>query len=307
MRTTDFTAQEPADGSFVADTPILRHQFSEGGPARLHYVTGGTGPAVVLLHGFPYTWEVWKPVLPLLIEAGYTVIVPDLRGLGYSQKTEDGYDKVTIAEDVRRIVQAAGCATVRLVGADLGAMVAYAYASRHPDEVERFVFAESLVPGFGLEEQMNPATGGYWHFGFHAQVEVATMLTEGREDAYLLPWYAMMSTRDGAASVAERRYLPFYRAPGGMRAGFRHYETLLEDGRANRAQFTGKLPMPTLVLSGERGIPQAQTLAGVAQVAASVESDLAPGAGHTFASDHPGWTAARLVRFFSQTEGENQP
>ncbi len=304
---TDAAAQEPSAGSPVEDAPALRHQFSEGGPARLHYVTGGTGPAVVLLHGFPYTWEVWKPVLLPLVEAGYTVVAPDLRGLGHSQKTEDGYDKVTVAEDVRRIVQATGFTTVRLVGADLGAMVAYAYASRHPDEVEHFVFAESLIPGFGLEELMNPATGGYWHFGFHAQVEVAAMLTAGREEAYLRPWYTMMSAREEAAAEAERRYLPFYRAPGGMRAGFRHYETLLADGRANRAQFTGKLPMPTLVLSGERGIPQAQTLACVEQVAQTVEHDLVPGAGHLFASDNPAWTAARLVRFFNQSEGGKQP
>lgn len=291
----------PEPGSPLARYPSLRHEWLREGPARIHYVTGGTGPAVVLLHGYPYTWEVWSAILPGLIEAGYTVIAPDLRGLGYSERTNGGYDKVTVAEDVRAIVRASGHRSIRLVGADIGAMVAYTYASRHPDEVERFVFAESLVPGFGLEELMNPAAGGYWHFGFHAQVDVATMLTKGREAEYLLPSYAMMSARDGVA-VAERAFLPFYQAPGGMRAAFRHYEALVEDGRANRAQFTGKLSMPTLVLSGERGIPQAQTLASVQQVAERVEHDIVPDAGHTFASDNPEWTAARLVRFFGAGE-----
>ena len=282
---------------------MLRHEFAVTNGTRLHYVTGGNGPAVVLLHGYPFTWEVWKPLLPLLVEAGYTVIVPDLRGCGFSDKPEDGYDKVTVAEDVREIVQSLGLERIRLVGADIGAMVAYAYVSRHPKEVERFVFAESLIPGFGLEELMNPATGGYWHFGFHAQVGIATMLTAGREADYLLPWYSTMSADPSAAEIAAQRFLPFYRAPGGMRAGFRHYETMVEDGRANRAQFQGPLSMPTLVLSGERGIPQAQTLACVEQVAADIEHDLVPDAGHTFASDNAQWTAARLIRFFGH-EGE---
>lgn len=299
MPTSPDVSITPVSGSVVDGFPQLRHEYFRGGTARIHYVTGGQGPAVVLLHGYPYTWAVWAPVLPRLIDAGYSVIAPDLRGLGYSEKTDDGYDKVTVAEDVRSIVRAAGFGSVHLVGADIGAMVAYAYAPRYPDEVERFVFAESLIPGFGLEELMNPATGGYWHFGFHAQVEVATMLTEGREAPYLLPWYAMMSARDGA-EVAKRAFLPFYQAPGGMRAGFRHYESLIGDGQANRAHFSGMLSMPTLVLSGERGIPQAQTLASVQQVAEHVEHDTVPDAAHTFASDNPDWTASRLLRFFAE-------
>ena len=103
-----------------------------------------------------------------------------------------------------------------------------------------------------------------------------------------------------AAETAAREYLPFYQTPGGMRAGFRHYETLLADGRANREQFGGPLPMSTLVLSGKRGIPQAQTLACVERVASDVAIDFVPGTGHTFASDNPDWTAKRLIRFFEQ-------
>lgn len=295
----------PSPEQPVTGLPAFRHMFSGTAGARLHFVIGGRGPAVVLLHGFPYTWEVWRPILPLLADAGHTVIAPDLRGLGWSEKTEGGYDKVTVAEDVRGVVRASGLGAIRLVGADIGAMVAYAYASRHPEEVERLVIAESVLPGFGLEELMNPATGGYWHFGFHAQVEVATMLTEGREDRYLQPWYDMMSARDGG-ETGRRDFLPFYSAPGGLLAGFRHYETMVEDGRANRRQLDGKLAMPTLVLSGERGIPQAQTLSSVRQVASRVEQDVVPDAGHTFAGDNPHWTAARLLRFFDRPdEGES--
>lgn len=288
----------PADGA-DAGIPGFAHRYADVNGTRLHYVIGGQGPAVVLLHGWPYTWALWRKLMPRLAESGFTVIAPDLRGLGHSAKADAGYAKTNVAEDVRQVAQVHGFATVDLVGADIGTMVAYAYASRHPEGVRHLVLAESLIPGFGLEERMNPATGGYWHFGFHMQVDVATMLTEGKEATYLLPTMRMMSSSPDAAEVAEAVYLPPYLAPGGMRAGFQHYGTLLEDGEANRAAFRAKLPMPVLVLNGERGLPQAPLLDGVRRVAEHVEADLVPGAGHTFADDNPAWVAERLTRFFN--------
>ncbi|MFG1465123.1 alpha/beta hydrolase [Xanthobacter sp. DSM 24535] len=290
----------PTPESAVAGLPRFVHRYADVNGARLHYVIGGVGPKIVLLHGFPYTWMLWRELMPLLADAGFTVIAADLRGLGHSSKPEDGYDCLNVAEDIREIVRLSGGGPINLVGVDIGAMVAYAYASRHPQEIGALVFAESLIPGFGLEELMNPATGGYWHFGFHAQVDVASMLTEGKEAAYLLPWYGMMSAAPDASDRAKTMYLPHYAAPGGMRGGFKHYETLVADGKANRAAFAGKLPVPVLVLSGERGIPQAQTLGCVEQVATIIEADTVPQAAHTFASDNPDWVSKRLVRFFNQ-------
>lgn len=277
----------------------FQHRYADVNGTRIHFVVGGDGPAVVLLHGWPYTWAEWRPVLAPLAAAGHTVIAPDLRGLGESAKADSGYTKVNVAEDVLQIVQSLGFDQIDLVGKDIGTMVAYAYASRHPHEVRRLVLAESLIPGFGLEELMNPATGGYWHFGFHAQVDVAEMLTAGKELAYLLPTMSMMSVAEDAAAVAERDFLPHYLEPGGMRAGFQHYGTLLEDGQANRDAFVSKLTMPVLVLNGDRGIPQAQTLGSVRQVAEDVEAELVPDSGHVFAYDNPNWTADRLARFFA--------
>ena len=205
-------------------------------------------------------------MIPLLADAGFAVIAPDLRGLGDSSKAEGGYEKTNFAEDVRQITQSIGFETVNLVGTDIGTMVAYAYASRHPEAVRRLVLSESGIPGFGLEELMNPATGGYWHFGFHMRVDLAAMLTAGKEAAYLLPTMLMMSISDDATDMAERIFLPHYAAPGGMRAGFQHYGTLLEDGRSNQAAFRSKLETAVLVLNGEMGIPQAQTLGSVKQI-----------------------------------------
>ncbi len=287
----------PREGGAADGLPGFAHHYVEVNGTRLHYVSGGRGPAVVLLHGWPYTWAEWRRLMPLLADAGLTVIAPDLRGLGDSARAESGYEKSNVAEDVRQVVQSLGFASIDLVGTDIGTFVAYAYAQRHPGEVRRLVLAESLIPGFGLEELMNPATGGYWHFGFHMQVDLATMLTEGREDAYLLPFMTMMSASPDAAETARTLFLPHYAAPGGMRAGFRHYGTLLADGAENRAAFRSRLPMPVLVLNGERGIPQAQLLGCVRQVADTIETALVPGSAYTVANDNPAWVAERLVRF----------
>jgi len=291
-------ADAPAAESAVNGLTGFTHRYAEVNETRIHYVIGGTGPAVVLLHGFPYTWALWRKLMPLLAKAGFTVIAPDLRGLGDSDKASTGYTKTNVAEDVRQIVRSLGFDTINLVGTDIGTMVAYAYASRHPDEIRRLVLAESLIPGFGLEELMNPATGGYWHFGFHMQVDVAEMLTAGKETDYLLPTMTMMSLSKDVAETAQTIYLPHYIEPGGMRAAFQHYGTLLEDGRENRTNFHSKLTMPALVLNGEKGILQTQTLGCVRQVAENIESELIPESGHAFAEDNPAWVAERLIRFF---------
>ena len=236
--------------------------------------------------------------MPLLASRGYTVIAPDLRGLGASALEQAGYSKSNVAEDIHGLVRSLGFAQIDLLGMDIGMMVAFAYGLKYPEEIGHLILTESLIPGFGLEELMNPATGGYWHFGFHMQVPVADMLTAGKEVAYLLPTMGMMSLSTDALEVAKAVYLPSYTRPGRMRA--EHYGTLLADGKENRAQLKQKLAMPVLVLSGERGIPQAQTLACVRQVAENIEVDLVPSAGHLYAHDNPEWVADRLHAFLTQ-------
>lgn len=145
---------------------------------------------------------------------------------------------------------------------------------------------------------MNPARGGYWHFGFHMQVDLATFLTKGKEAAHLAPMYKMMSTRPDAEELAERVYLPPLTGAEGLRGGFQHYGLLLEDGKANQAAFSAKMAMPMLVLNGAHGLPQVQLLEGALQIGDHVETDIIPNAGHTYAHDNPQGTVERLLRFF---------
>ena len=292
-----FSNSAPAANAPVENLDGFTHRYAEANGAKIHYVSGGSGPVVVLLHGFPFTWFEWRKVMPQLAEK-YTVIAPDLRGTGDSEKPEEDYAKTNVAEDIRQIVRQLGFDEINLVGKDIGMMVAYAYAAAHPEEVRRLALCESLIPGFGLEELMNPATGGYWHFGFHMQTDIAAMLTRGKEAEYLNPMWQMMSPVKGADQDAVAEYLRCYAAPGGMRGGFQHYKTLLEDGKTNRANFQSKLRMPVLSLNGDKGIPQEQTLGCVNQVAENVTAELIPNSGHAFAEENPGWVSDRLIRFF---------
>jgi len=114
------------------------HHTATVNGVRLHYVTGGEGDPVVLLHGFPETWYAWRQVMPALAKH-YTVIVPDLRGLGDSERPEGGYDKKTLAEDIYQLVQVLGCESIYLVGHDFGGTVAYMYAIAHPNQIRRLV------------------------------------------------------------------------------------------------------------------------------------------------------------------------
>ena len=286
----------PIDGG-AADIEGFTHRFAEVNHTRIHFVIGGSGPAVFLLHGWPTSWREWRKVMPRLATAGYTVIAPDLRGLGDSDRPASGYDKATVADDIRHLMRILGFDTVDLVGSDIGGMVAFSWALRHPNEIRRLVIAETLLPGFGLEELMNPATGGYWHFGFHAQVELATMLTEGKEEAYLGKNWSMFSPLDGITAEDRTAFLRTYGHSDGMRAGFKHYESLIEDGKANRAAFTTKLATPVLTLNAELGIPQGQTLSSVESAFIDVQYDTVPRAGHAFAADSPDWTADRIAAF----------
>ncbi|OLT54431.1 hypothetical protein BJF89_16785 [Corynebacterium sp. CNJ-954] len=278
--------------------PDFAHGYAATGAVRLHYVIGGHGPLVVLIHGWPFTWVEWKAVMPLLAEQGFAVVAVDLRGSGDSSIPSGHWTKRDEAEDLHRLLRHLEYENAYVVGSDVGAMTAHAWAQAFPEDVARLVLCESFLPGFGLEEHMNPASGGSWHFGFHAQSELAAMLTAGKEEAYLSGFWSLMShSRPDPAVRAD--LLRAYTANDAMRGGFEHYATIIEDGEAAREGDV--LEMPVLVLNGEHGLPQSVLLDGARQAARSVEADIVPDAAHTFATDNPTWTADRLTRFFAAT------
>jgi pimeloyl-ACP methyl ester carboxylesterase len=166
-----------ANGTFVSDDIARRQIFDEvafarrfrhqvatvNNGVRIHYVAGGAGPPLVLLHGFPECWREWRYVMPTLAEFGYTVVAPDLRGFGDSDKPFDGYDALNVATDIHQLVCQLGHERISVVGHDVGASVAYTLAAAHPDEVRGLVLMEAFPAG--LEVASGRQT---WHLGFMA-------------------------------------------------------------------------------------------------------------------------------------------
>ena len=158
----------------------LTHRTAVVNRVRLHYVVAGQGEPVVLLHGWPETWYQWRKIIPSLAEK-YTVIAPDMRGLGDSSKPAAGYDKRTVADDICRLVRKLGFERIFLVGHDWGGPVAYAYACLNPDSVRRLVILDTVIPGAGLEE----ITKELWHVHFHRVRDLPEFLVAGKEREYL--------------------------------------------------------------------------------------------------------------------------
>jgi len=184
----------------------------------IHYRVGGKGPAVVLLHGYAETSNMWNPLMPLLAKT-HTVIVPDLRGAGGSAKPESGYDKKNMAVDIHELVKSLGINSVAIVGHDIGLMVAYAYAAQFPTETSRVALMDAFLPGIGDWTHVW-LLRDLWHFHFHGKTPLA--LVKGRERTYFEHfWNDFAADATHSLPEADRRiYATAYAQEGGMRAGF---------------------------------------------------------------------------------------
>jgi pimeloyl-ACP methyl ester carboxylesterase len=258
----------------------------------LHYVIGGQGDPVVLLHGWPQTWYEWRHVMPALAE-NYTVIVPDLRGLGDSSKPVTGYDGKTTAEDIYQLVSQLGFKDIFLVGHDFGVQIAYSYTAAHPDEVRRLVILDVPIPGIGPGENIT----GLWWAQFHMVRDIPEMLIDGHERQYLT-WFYRYTCNPAAITKDDiDEYVSHYSAPGGMRAGFEYYRALFDDIKQNKEYSTVKLPMPILVLGGECSFGTA-ALDSMRLLATDVHGGVVPDSGHWIPEEQPDFIIEQFVNFF---------
>lgn len=290
-------AHAPFDAATFFKT--FRHARVQVNGIRLHYVIGGEGTPVVLLNGFPQTWYAWRKIMPALAQQ-HTVIAVDVRGTGDSEKPPSGYDAHTVAEDIHQLAQQLEFTTLNLVAYDITGRVGYAYAAMYPEQVSHLVLMETLLPGFGLEEAMNVATGGSYHFGFHANVDVATWLVQGKEREYLK--MMMQGSLYDKAAIADadfEEYIRWYILPGGMRGGFEHYRAFLEDAEPNRVLAKQKLKMPVLALYGAASGDTKVLPETLLAVAEDVQGEGIEGSGHFIAEERPDYLAARLLDFFA--------
>jgi len=255
--------------------------------------SGGSGPVVVLLHGYAETSDSWKPLATELVKT-YTVVVPDLRGIGRSSRPAGGYDKKTQAADIRAVVTALGYDRASVVSHDIGIMVAYAYAARYPDKVERLVVMDAPIPGIAPWDDIvrNPAL---WHFSFHGPD--AERLVQGRERIYLDRIWNAFSGDPGKPDEATRAYYAAqYALPGAMSAGFAQFTAFSQDVEDNKVFQRTKLTMPVLAVGGEKSFGATEA-AVMRNVAINVREAVVPGAGHWLMEESPAFTIALVQDF----------
>jgi len=262
--------------------------------ATLHVRSGGSGPAVVLLHGYGETGDMWVP-LAVELARDHTVIVPDLRGLGLSSKPAGGFDKKTQAGDVGGVMTAIGVEQADVVAHDIGNMVAFQFAAQSPQRLRRLVLIDAPVPGVGPWEEIlkNPLL---WHFRFGGPD--MERLVAGRERIYLDRfWNEFSASPDRFGEAARRHYAKLYARPGAMHSGFAQFAAFDQDAIDNREFLArGKLKMPVLAVGGQKSFgPMMATVMRAG--AEDVTEGIVPDSGHWIMEENPQATI-RLVREF---------
>ena len=275
------------DKDFVARTAQI-----DG--VKLHYTTGGHGATLILLHGYAETSRMWAPILPLLGEK-FTVIAPDLPGIGDSSIPADGLDMKSAAIRIHSLARSLGVEKARVVGHDIGLMVAYAYAAQFPGEVEKLVVMDAFLPGVDGWEAVynNPAI---WHFRFNGATPEA--LVEGRERTYFEHfWNNFAADKTHSIPEADRKaYAAAYARPGRMRAGWAYFVSFQQAAKDFRRLSETKLNMPVLAIGGEKSLGEA-----LAQQMKLVASDVTvvvlSNTGHWVLEENPKETTEALVNF----------
>lgn len=251
----------------------------------------GHGPAFLLLHGFPHTWRLWTAVIPHLARH-HRVIAPDLRGLGATTRTEDGYDAGTLAADAEALLDALGEPDATVVGIDAGAPPAFLLAMRHPERVRRLVLMESLLGRLpGAEDFL--AGGPPWWFGFHAVPGLAETVLAGREADYI-GWFLDAGTRGRGVPPAIRdHFTAAYTGRDALRSAFGHYRAMPESAaQIAHATAAGRLTVPTVAIGAH---PVGDTLARqLRPVTDDLTEHLIEDCGHIIPLDRPGALVERL-------------
>ena len=282
----------------------FRTQEIAAGDVTIHVRVGGQGPAVVLLHGYGETGDMWAPLAADLAPE-HTVVVPDLRGLGLSSKPAGGYDKKAQAEDVAAVLDSLGVERADLVTHDIGNMVGYAFAARYPSRVMRFVLMDAPLPGVGPWEEIldNPLL---WHFRFGGPD--MERLVAGRERIYLDRfWNEFSASPERFDEASREHYARLYALPGAMHAGFAQFAAFDQDAFDNQAFLArGKLTMPVLAIGGEKSFgPMMATVMRFA--ATDVREGVVLDAGHWLMEEQPEATVEMVRSFLESGASPTKP
>jgi pimeloyl-ACP methyl ester carboxylesterase len=279
-------------GTFTSryvDTPGLRQ----------HVVTGGDGPPLLLVHGWPETWYAWRFVMPVLARE-FQVVAPDQRGIGLSGKPRDGYDTGTLANDMVGLMDALGHERFAVYGTDTGMPIAYAVAADHPERVDRLVVSEAPLPGVApspplfLPAALNER---FWHLTFNQLPEINELLVRGREDIFFGAEFDVSAGTRKLPPETVKYYIDRLASdPEALRGSFEYYRAFNASIAQNEQRKTKRLTMPVLAMGGEES---ARDMAAAAMklVADDVQTVVLPGAAHWVAEQAPDALVAELTAF----------
>jgi pimeloyl-ACP methyl ester carboxylesterase len=310
-QTISQTEQQPPfieDLSFDIDNVTFSHHMASVNGIQLHYVIGGQGDPIILLHGFPQSWYEWRHIMPALA-THYTVAVPDLRGFGDSSKPVTGYDGKTTAEDIYQLVSQLGFnQPIFLIAHDVGAQTAYSYASAHPNNVSKLVIMDFPYPGF-----LPPEFGenGPWWFAFHQTPNLPELLVEGKEREYLS--YFIKGLAYNPSAITEEDidiFANHFSAPGTAHGAFEHFRAFSADAEQNKESAKNKITMPVLALGGDiypalgGDIPGNFALSSLQSLATNVTGVIVPLSGHWIPEERPDFVIDQLFKFFGNSTNE---
>lgn len=261
---------------------------------QLHYLTAGKGPVALLLHGYAETSRMWRPIMPLLAEK-FTVIAPDLPGIGDSSIPGSGIDMITSAERIHALLNSLGVEKARVVGHDIGLMVAYAYAAKFPSETEKLALMDAFLPGVEGWEPIYDSPD-YWHFRFHGPTPEA--LVKGREAIYFAYfWNDLAADKTHSLPEADRKaYVAAYSKPGRMRAAWAYFASWPQLAKDFAKLSQTKLTQPVLSIGGDKSLggPLAEQAKRVAE---NVTVVVIKDSGHWILEEKPKETTDALLKF----------
>ncbi|MFD7426152.1 alpha/beta fold hydrolase [Streptomyces sp. NPDC059818] len=283
-------------------TDIFTSRFVDTGELRLHAVTGGSGPPLLLLAGWPQTWYAWRLLMPALAR-DYQVIAVDPRGVGLSDKPLAGYDTGTLAGDMVALMAVLGHQRFAMVGHDIGMWTGYALAADHPDRLDRLAVAEAAIPGLSPSPPLfgsQDLSDRLWHFGFNRLAEVNELLVRGREHLFFAHQFASKAANPTALpGHAVQVYVDALAAsPEALRSSFEFYRALDTTTEQNERRRSRRLALPVLTIAGAES--SGELVGTTMRLAADdVESLILPDCGHYPAEEAPEAMLAALTVFLA--------
>ena len=300
------TPQGPGSVSGAPNLPAgftrtFTSRFVDTGDLRLHAVTGGNGPPLLLVHGWPQLWYAWRMLMPALAR-DFSVVAVDQRGIGLSDKPQDGYDTGTLASDLVKLMGALGHQRFALYGTDVGMPIAYALAADHPDRVERLVVSEAPLPGISPSPPLflPPVLNArLWHLAFNQLPVINEQLVTGREDIFFgAEFDASAGTSKLPADVVKYYVDTLAASPDALRGSFGIYRAFPAIIAQNEQRKTRRLTMPVLAIGGAESFGE-QVGKTMELVADDVQTVVLPDCAHWLAEQAPDAMLAALIGFLA--------